>query len=101
MESIRNLPDYCGIVANRGQSPTETRNTTWRDDPKSPWYNKPYRDATFLERYPETTKYPIDGERAEVFWTDIFKNILILSLMVKISLLPVFHGTEWLTMVLK
>lgn len=74
MESIRNLPDYCGIVANRGQSPTETRNTTWRDDPKSPWYNKPYRDATFLERYPETTKYPIDGERAEVFWTDIFKK---------------------------
>lgn len=48
MESIRNLPDYCGIVANRGQSLTETRNTTWHDDPKSPWYNKPYRDATFF-----------------------------------------------------
>lgn len=45
MESIRNLPDYCGIVANRGQSLTETRNTTWHDDPKSPWYNKPYRDV--------------------------------------------------------
>ena len=74
MESIRDLKDYCGIVANRGQTPTETRNTTWRDDPNSPWYQKPYRDATFLERYPEATDYPIDGERAEVFWTDIFKR---------------------------
>ncbi|MBK6087609.1 glycosyltransferase family 2 protein [Ruminococcus difficilis] len=74
MESIRGLKDYCGIVANRGQTPTETRNTTWRDDPNCPWYQKPYRDATFLERYPEATEYPIDGERAEVFWTDIFKQ---------------------------
>ena len=74
MESIRDKDDYCGIVANRGQTPTETRNTTWRDDPDSPWYNKPYRDATFLERYEEATQYPIDGERAEVFWTDIFKK---------------------------
>lgn len=74
MESIRDLKDYCGIVANRGQTPTETRNTTWRDDPNSPWYQKPYRDATFLERYPEATDYPLDGERAEVFWTDIFKR---------------------------
>ncbi len=74
MESIRELKDYCGIVANRGQTPTETRNTTWRDDPNSPWYQKPYRDATFLERYPEATDYPLDGERAEVFWTDIFKQ---------------------------
>lgn len=74
MESIRGLKDYCGIVANRGQTPTQTRNTTWRDDPDSPWYNKPYRDATFLERYEEATAYPLDGERAEVFWTDIFKK---------------------------
>ena len=76
MESIRPLSDYCGVVANRGQTLFETRNTTWRDDPNSPWYKKPYRDATFLERYPEVTKYPIDGERAEVFWTDIFKKYL-------------------------
>ena len=74
MESIRGMKDFCGIVANRGQTPTETRNTTWRDDPKTPWYNKPYRDATFLERYEEATAYPIDGERAEVFWTDVFKK---------------------------
>lgn len=74
MESIRGLSDYCGIVANRGQTPTETRNTVWRTDPNSPWYNKPYRDATFLERYEEVTDYPIDGERAEVFWTDVFKK---------------------------
>lgn len=74
MESIRELKNYCGIVANRGQTPTETRNTTWRDDPDSPWYQKPYRDATFLERYPEATAYPIDGERAEAIWTDIFKK---------------------------
>ena len=74
MESIRELKEYCGIVANRGQTPTETRNTTWRDDPNCPWYQKPYRDATFLERYPEATDYPLDGERAEVLWTDIFKQ---------------------------
>ncbi len=74
MESIRGLDDYCGIVANRGQTPTQTRNTVWRTDPNTPWYNKPYRDATFLERYSEATPYPIDGERAEVFWTDIFKK---------------------------
>lgn len=74
MESIRGLDNFCGIVANRGQTPTETRNTVWRTDPDSPWYNKPYRDADFLERYEEATSYPIDGERAEVFWTDIFKK---------------------------
>lgn len=74
MESIRGLDDFCGIVANRGQTPTETRNTVWRNDPDSPWYNKPYRDATFLERYEEASQFPLDGERAEVFWTDIFKK---------------------------
>lgn len=74
MESIRDLKDFCGIVANGGQTLIETRNTVWKNDPTTPWFNKPYRDATFLERYEEATDYPIDGERAEVIWTDIFKK---------------------------
>lgn len=87
MESIRGTDDFCGIVANRGQTPTLTRNTTWRDNKETPWYNKPYRDATFLERYEETTEYPIDGERAEVFWTDVFKKYPY----------PEFEGENFLT----
>lgn len=74
MESIRGLDNYCGIVANGGQTPTETRNLKWGNDPKSPWYQKPYRDANFFERYDYVSDYPIDGERAEVFWTDVFKK---------------------------
>ena len=87
MESIRECKDFCGIVANRGQSPTKTRNTTWRDNSNSPWYNQPYRDATFFERYPETTDYPIDGERAEAFWTDIIKRYPY----------PEFQGEKFMT----
>lgn len=74
MNSIRDLPEFCGVAGNRGQTPTETQNTIWRTDPNTPWYNKPYRDATFLERYPEVSEYPLDGERAEVFWTDVYKK---------------------------
>ena len=74
MESIRGMDDFCGIVANRGQTPTETRNLNWGNDPNSPWYQKPYRDANFFDRYDYVSDYPIDGERAEVFWTDIFKK---------------------------
>ena len=87
MESIRGMDDFCGIVANRGQTPTSTRNTTWRDNKDTPWYNKPYRDATFLERYEYASEYPIDGERAEVFWTEVFKKYPY----------PEFEGENFLT----
>lgn len=64
----RGLPKnskYCGVVGNLGTSATETPNTPWPE---------PYRDANLLERYPEASDHPIDGERAWVFYTDIQKQ---------------------------
>ena len=55
---------FCGVVGNLGTSPTETPNTPWPEA---------YRDASLLERYPEATSHPIDGERALIFYTEIQK----------------------------
>lgn len=56
---------YAGVVGNLGTSETETPNTPWPE---------PYRDANLLERYPEYSDHPIDGERAWVFYTEIQKK---------------------------
>lgn len=64
----KNLPKdgkFCGVVGNLGTSEAETPNTAWPE---------PYRDANLLERYPEYSSHPIDGERAWVFYTDIQKK---------------------------
>lgn len=53
---------YCGVVGNLGTSETETPNAPWPE---------PYRDANLLERYPQYSNHPIDGERAWVFYTEI------------------------------
>lgn len=61
-ESLSKNGKYCGVAGNLGTSATETPNTPWTEE---------YRDANFLERYPEYTNKPIDGERAWVFYTEI------------------------------
>jgi len=53
---------YCGVVGNLGTSATETPNTP---------LDAPYRDASLLERYPQYSDNPIDGERAFVFYTEL------------------------------
>lgn len=56
---------YCAVVGNWGYSEDETPNTLF----KSKWI-----DATFLDRYPEVSDCPIDGERAYVFFTEIHRK---------------------------
>lgn len=77
----RELPKdgrFCGVVGNLGTSPTETPNTPWPEA---------YRDASLLERYPEASDHPIDGERAWVFYTDIQKKYKY----------PEFEGENFIT----
>ncbi len=65
---INSLPEnenFCGVVGNWGYTPSETPNTLFEGE---------YRDAKLLERYPEVSGKPIDGERAYVFFTDIHKK---------------------------
>ncbi len=57
--------NFCGVVGNWGYSATETPNTIY----KGIW-----RDATLLERYPEFSANPIDGERAFVFFTEVHRK---------------------------
>lgn len=87
MESIRGIKELCGVAGNRGQTPTETRNTLWLSNPETPWYNKEYREASYFETYNDKKDFPIDGERAEVFWTDIFRKYPY----------PEFEGENFLT----
>lgn len=77
----QSLPEngkYCGIVGNLGTSINETPNTPFSGD---------YRDANLLERYPEYSDNPIDGERAPVFYTEIQKKYKY----------PEFEGEKFLT----
>lgn len=56
---------FCGVVGNLGTAPDVTPNRI---------FDGPYRDASLLERYPEYSDDPIDGEHAYVFYTDIQKK---------------------------
>lgn len=56
---------FCGVVGNWGSRPDKTPNTIFTDE---------WRDANLLERYPEVSSAPIDGERAFVFFTNIHKK---------------------------
>lgn len=69
---------FCGVVGNLGTSPTETPNTPVEGE---------YRDASLLERYPEFTDKPIDGEHAWVFYTELQKKYKY----------PVFEGENFIT----
>ncbi len=64
---------FCGIVANRGTSPTETPNTLFEGGGF---------DGTAWDRYSV-----VDGERAFVFYTEIHRKYLY----------PVFPGEKFMT----
>lgn len=64
-DSLPENEKFCGVVGNWGYSVNDTPNTVFDGD---------FRDANFLERYPEFSENPIDGERAFVFFTDIHKK---------------------------
>ena len=53
---------FCGIVANRGHSPTETPNTR---------FHEAYLDGNAFDMYGR-----IDGERALIFYTEIHRKYL-------------------------
>lgn len=69
---------FCGVVGNMGYTTIETPNTIYRCE---------WRDATLLERYPEFSKTPIDGERALVFFTDIHRKYKY----------PIFESEKFMT----
>lgn len=69
---------FCGVVGNLGTAPDETPNRI---------FDGPYRDASLLERYPEYSVDPIDGEHAYVFYTDIQKKYRY----------PEFEGEKFIT----
>lgn len=56
---------FCGVVGNLGTASDVTPNRV---------FDGPYRDASLLERYPEYSNDPIDGEHAYIFYTDIQKR---------------------------
>lgn len=60
-ESIQNLSGYAGVAGNKGTSETDLIGQTFEGE---------YLDATSLER----EKYHIDGDKVEVFYTDVLKQ---------------------------
>lgn len=69
---------FCGVVGNLGTAPDVTPNRI---------FDGPYRDASLLERYPEYSSDPIDGEHAYVFYTDLQKKYRY----------PEFEGENFIT----
>ena len=69
---------FCGVVGNLGTAPDVTTNRC---------FDGPYRDASLLERYPEYSDNPIDGEHAYIFYTDIQKKYRY----------PEFEGERFIT----
>jgi len=65
VKTLPNNESFCGVVGNWGYNSTETPNLIFEGE---------YRDANLLERYPEVSVRPVDGERAYVFFTDIHKK---------------------------
>lgn len=65
---INSLPEnekFCGVAGNWGYNQNDTPNTIFVGE---------WRDANLLERYPEFSDMPVDGERAFVFFTEIHKR---------------------------
>lgn len=63
--SISDKTMYCGVAGNRGTSVTETPNRPFK---------MPYRDAFSWEQFPEASDDPLDGERADVYYTELFRR---------------------------
>ena len=76
--TIAGDPRFCGVVGNLGTAADDTPNHTFAGQ---------WRDASLLERYPEYSSDPIDGERAYIFYTDIQKKYRY----------PEFEGERFIT----
>lgn len=64
--TIHDQEGFCGVVGNRGSSKTSTVNTIFDEE---------YLDVCAFDRYPEYGgKYHIDGDRAEVWYTEIHRK---------------------------
>lgn len=64
-KTIDGKEGYCGVAGNRGNSETETPNRPFK---------KSYRDAYSWEQFPEASDDPLDGERADVYYTEVFRK---------------------------
>lgn len=65
VDSLPQSGKFCGVVGNWGHSTEKTPNTIFKGE---------WRDANLLERYPDYSASPIDGERAFVFFTEIHRK---------------------------
>lgn len=63
--TICSQPGFCGVAGNRGTSDSYTPNRP---------INGPFRDAYSWEQFPEGSNDPLDGERADVYYTSLFKK---------------------------
>ena len=64
-DSLPKDQKFCGVAGNMGTSKFSTPNTIFKES---------YRDISILERYPEFSNQPVDGERVWAFFTDVHRN---------------------------
>ena len=63
--TIAGKPGFCGVAGNRGTTETETPNRPFKSA---------YRDAYSWEQFPDVSDDPLDGERADVYYTELFRK---------------------------
>ncbi len=76
--TITDKEKYCGLMGQRGTSPTETPNRR---------LGVPFRDGKAFERYEEYAGDVIDGERADVWYTSVHRQFKY----------PKFSGENFMT----
>ena len=75
--TISGKEGFCGVAGNRGTSETYSPNRPMKT---------PYRDAFSWEQFPEVSEDPLDGERADAYYTEVFRQFKY----------PVFEGENYL-----
>lgn len=63
--TIAGKQGYCGVAGNRGINEKET--------PNRPFIYE-FRDAYSWEQFPDVSDDPLDGERADVYYTEVFRQ---------------------------
>lgn len=75
--TISDMDGFCGVAGNRGTSETYSPNRPM---------NTQYRDAFSWEQFPEASDDPLDGERADAYYTEVFRKFKY----------PIFEGENYL-----
>ena len=75
--TIAGKEGFCGVAGNRGTSEDYSPNRP---------FHAAFRDAYSWEQFPEASDDPLDGERADVYYTQLFKQFKY----------PVFEGENYM-----